>query len=437
MISAADPKHEGRQVLIVGAGPAGIAAAIRAMESGASVTVIDDNSNPGGQIWRAGNQQRSDNQSAAWLTQFEKAKIEFLSNAQVISGNMRSQTLLVETPERVLELSFERLILATGAREIFLPFPGCTLPGVMGVGGLQALAKSGMPVAGKAIVLGGSGPLLLAVAAHLRQSGAHVKLIAEQSSRSALAAFSARLLRFPSKVAQAAGLGCSSLGIPYRLSCWIEAAEGRSRLQAVRVRQGSKAWVESCDLAGVAFGLVPNTELAALFGCQLEGATVVVDDYARTSVPNIYCAGECTGVGGVDLALVEGEIAGYAAAGSLEEAQRLFGRHKSWKAFAHAVEQAFALRPELKRLPASDTLVCRCEDVSHGRLSCYPSFRAAKLHTRCGMGPCQGRICGPATELLYGWRMDSIRPPIFPARIGSLIAQDCDREQRTGADERT
>jgi len=91
--------------------------------------------------------------------------------------------------------------------------------------------------------------------------------------------------------------------------------------------------------------------------------------------------------------------------------------------FAQRMERAFALRPELRALPTPTTMVCRCEDVAHGALQGCTSAREAKLHTRCGMGACQGRVCGGATEFLYGWQHNGIRPPVYPARISTLAAE--------------
>jgi NADPH-dependent 2,4-dienoyl-CoA reductase/sulfur reductase-like enzyme len=383
-------------IVVVGAGPAGLAAAVRAHESGARVTAIDDNPAPGGQIWRGDGRQ-------AWVSRFHASGIPLLANSRVIAGG--ESTLLVETPRGPREIEYEQVILATGAREIFLPFPGWTLPGVMGAGGLQALAKCGLPVAGKKVVVGGSGPLLIAVAAYLRQRGANVKLIAEQAPWRSLAGFGIELLRNPAKLLQGAGLQRHLAGVPWMPGCWVAAAEGGGRVERVTLQREGKTWTEECDYAAIGYGLQPNTELAALLGCA----------------PNIFAAGECTGIGGVDLAIVEGEIAGYAAAGNADRARSLVPRRDQARRFAAALNKAFTLREELKRLPKPATLVCRCEDVTHHRLLEFDSFRAAKLHTRCGMGPCQGRVCGPAAEFLFGWKNESVRPPLFPARIGSLL----------------
>jgi NADPH-dependent 2,4-dienoyl-CoA reductase/sulfur reductase-like enzyme len=145
-----------------------------------------------------------------------------------------------------------------------------------------------------------------------------------------------------------------------------------------------------------------------------------VDEYQRTTVDDIYCAGEATGIGGLELSLVEGEIAGFAAAGREDKARRRFMERAAHRRFAMTLGRTFALRAELRGLPHDETLVCRCEDVTWGRVRACKSWREAKLHTRCGMGACQGRVCGAATEFLLDWKTESVRPPVFPVRIGNL-----------------
>lgn len=421
------------EIVIIGAGPAGMAAALRASESEVQVTLVDDNSGPGGQIWRGGESSHLGSQASRWFANFSTAKIRTITSAQVISAHHDTRMLLVETPDRLIELRYKKLILATGARELFLPFPGWTLPGIVGVGGIQALAKSGMPVSGKRIAVAGSGPLLLAVAAYLAEHGARVVLIAEQASKRALLKFATQLFRHPAKIIQAVGLQKNLFRIEYRQNCWIEAAEGDDRVRCLRFRQGNRTWNVHCDFAAVAYGLIPNTEIASLLGCKLLAGAVVVDELQMTSTAGVFCAGENTGIGGVDLSLIEGEIAGYAAAGQPERCRPLFAKRSRARHFADVLNRSFHLRQELKQLSKADTVVCRCEDVSYGALQGAVSLRAAKLHMRCGMGPCQGRICGPATEFLFGWKMESIRPPIFPARIGSLAVESGSMQEESNS----
>jgi hypothetical protein len=135
----------------------------------------------------------------------------------------------------------------------------------------------------------------------------------------------------------------------------------------------------------------------------------------------VYCAGELTGIGGADAALIEGQIAGYAAAGEPDSARALFSRRASAHGFRRALARAFALRPEVKALATDETLLCRCEDVTWGRVKSFGNWREAKLLTRCGMGTCQGRICGSAAKVILGWENESVNPPVFPARINSLL----------------
>jgi NADPH-dependent 2,4-dienoyl-CoA reductase/sulfur reductase-like enzyme len=408
-------------VVVVGGGPAGIAAAVCAVESGALVLVVDDNPGLGGQIWRGEEQNPSIHEAQRWRERLVKSGAEILRGFRVIDQSAPG-ALVAEGFDSVKEIGYSRLILCTGARERFLPFPGWTLPNVMGAGGLQAMVKSGIPIEGKSVVVAGSGPLLLPVAAYLREHGAKVHLIAEQASRLAITRFSAALIRHPGKFLQAIALMRRLTGIPYRFDCWPVEARGSHKLGSVILHQGSQRVEVACDFLACGFHLVPNTELATLLGCEIHNGTARVDDQQQTSVPNVYCAGEPTGIGGVDLALVEGQIAGLSATGQDHEAKRLLPARARHRRFAAKLESAFALRDELRKIPQEDTLICRCEDVSVGAVKSCTNWREAKLYTRCGMGPCQGRICGAAAQFLFGWNIESIRPPIFAARLESLAS---------------
>jgi len=424
-------------ILVIGAGPAGLAAAHAAAAAapGASIGVVDDNSLPGGQIWRGGADKQQGKRARTLWSELQAApNVRFMHQHRVLYAPAAGQ-LLVQSPTAAAVLHYQRLIIATGARELLLPFPGWTLPGVTGAGGLQALAKGGYPVAGKRVVVAGSGPLLLAVAATLTERGAHVVAIAEQAAMPQLARFAFGLLATPSKITQALRLWRSLRGIPYYRDSYVTAANAgdatasgaaaRSpeQLHSIELRSAGGTQNIACDYLACGYGLVPNPELAMALGCAIAPATQAVqtDTWQQTTVPGIYCAGEGTGVGGVDKALAEGRIAGLAAAGRQDLALPLISTRSRWQAFARRLARAFALRPEIRALADDSTIVCRCEDVCHGELRQHDSWRSAKLHTRCGMGPCQGRICGSATATLYGWRPDSVRVPITPARVDSII----------------
>jgi len=422
------------EVLVVGAGPAGIAAATAAAESGLQVIVLDDNPNAGGQIWRAATVDHNGDASSGDSARRKALDRLQRSGAQVLGGHCvfnadSSGTLqtLQETGSAsvVTQFQFEHLILATGARERFLPFAGWTLPGVFGAGGLQALVRGGYNVTGKRVIVAGTGPLLLAVAAHLVEDGAIVPTVLEQASVAQLAPFTASLWAHPAKLMQGASFRRKLWKSSYRTGCWVVEAmagsDGQS-LASVRITDGSRTWTEPCDLLACGYHLVPNTEIAALLGCAFRGNFVQVDETQRTSLPNVFCAGEPCGIAGLEAALVQGEIAGLACAGLTKSS--LQNKAAAENNFGAGLEVAFALRDELRSLPQPDTIVCRCEDVAFGSLSGCSSWTDAKLQTRCGMGPCQGRICGPAVEHLLGWRPVSVRQPLFPVPLGALCSPD-------------
>lgn len=417
--------------LIIGAGPSGLAAALAASDNGANVAIIDDNFTSGGQIWRGGaHQQKDPRAQVMWIELNNRNQVHFYFQSKVIHAQTCAEgyELLIEntaSSDPALRLQTKNIILCTGARELLLPFPGWTLPGVTGAGGLQALCKNGYPVQGKRVVVAGTGPLLLAVAATLRERGAFVTHIIEQSPLSQLARFALKLWARPEKIKQSLQLAWTLKGSRYWSNSYVIAAQGKEKLSQIQVQRGAKIETISCDLLACGYGLIPNTELAAHLQCELSDdkgyQAVVVDEWQRTSQANIYCAGEGCGIGGVDKAIAEGRIAGYTASAQTTKAQVSFKERKKWHAFARHLHQHFQLRPELRNLAQDDTLICRCEDVSLAQLKQHSDWRSAKLHTRCGMGACQGRICGAANRFLFSWEKDAGRSPVSGAKIGSLI----------------
>ena len=438
-------------MVIVGGGPAGIAAATRAAESGRRVVLLDESPQVGGQIWRH-QPGRAIPIARRWIARLERSGATVLSGASVVDMRERARAIVPSrahvvpsgadvvpseardlllpkrfavTGERHLHpllIEADAIVLATGARERFIPFPGWTMPGVIGIGGAQALLKAGMSFAGKRVVIAGSGPLLLPVAAALVADGARLLLVAEQGSRRAVARFATGLWRRPGALLQAARYRAGFAGTPYKTGTWVTAAHGDGRLQEVSVTDGTTTRTIACDVLCAAYGLVPNTELARLLGCETAHGAVVVDDRQETTVAGVYCVGESTGIGGVDLSLVEGEIGGLCAGDRDASAHALHGRRAGFRTMAHAMERAFAPRAELRELATPETIVCRCEDVPLGALSRHWSARQAKLYTRAGMGPCQGRVCGASLEFLFGWPADATRVPSEPALLSTLLA---------------
>ncbi len=429
------------QVVVIGGGPAGLAAAVAADRAGAdSVLLIDANVDPGGQIWRGETRRRPDQRNATagdTLADFGTSAVLHLGESRVVAAPAPGE-LLVETAEDVLVVRYGSLVIATGARERFVPFPGWTRPNVMGVGGLQAMVKGGLPIEGKRVALAGSGPLLLAVADSLQAHGARIVLVAEQAPSHKVARFGMGMLMDPGKLGQGLGYAWRLRRVPYRRGWWPARADGRHRSRgdasdapvsrAVLTNGRGQEIIVACDYLACGFHITPSLELVELLGCATEydtyqgQRTTVVDGMQQTSVAGIYGAGECIGVGGLECALIEGRIAGLAAAGHPAEAAPLLAERDRERNRAQALNAAFSLRPELRRLADPETVVCRCEDIPLSRLVDLSSWREAKLHTRCGMGACQGRVCGGAVEFLFDWEPRSTRPPLFPARVGTLAA---------------
>jgi D-hydroxyproline dehydrogenase subunit alpha len=422
------------RVVVVGAGPGGMAAAAVAAENGCAVRLLDENQGQGGQIWRGfktntASRSPHGHEFAKWMKRFEASGAACEPESAVVDSPGPG-ILRVERCGQWQDVLWDRLVIATGARERFLPFPGWTLPGVMGAGGLQAMVKGGLPIAGKRIVVAGSGPLLLAVAANLKREGAKIEGIFEQAPWGRLAIFAASLAALPDKLVEGAKYRWQTRGVPYKTGWWVKRALGESRLQGVVATDGNDQREIGCDYAAIGFHLVPNLELAQLLGCRIDAGYLTVNAVQETSVKGVYCVGEPTGIGGLDKALVEGQIAGFAVAGHLGKAAEFLPLRQKLRRFAQHLDDAFAPRAELRGLATTDTIVCRCEDVTHGELAECASGRAARLHTRCGMGPCQGRICGAATEFLFGWTVASARPPLYPARMTTLAGQPSSDESK-------
>ncbi len=402
-------------LVIVGAGPAGLAAAWSASQSNTKLTLIDQYDQAGGQIWRGGAGYAPKRYRHLFAQQ---TKLHYLNKTQVLGAS--ANHLFLATPNGPQQLPFDRLILANGARELFLPFSGWTLPKVLGVGGLQALVKGGLSIAGKKIVIAGSGPLLIAVASQLKQRGAIIKAVVEQAPVAQVVRFGRSLAGYPIKILQAAQSLRWLASTPFYPSTWVVAAEGDGAVQQVRLSNGQ---IIECDYLACSWGLIANSELAQQLGCSVDNGLVVVDRSQQTSLDHVYAAGELTGIGGEAKAIIEGQIAGFAATGNYQAASQLAQQQAQAWQFSQQLAASFALRPELRQLAAANTLVCRCEDVTFEQLQTQPSWRSAKLQTRCGMGMCQGRVCSGATQYLFGWGQDSVRFPLHPVSVADLVME--------------
>ena len=461
-------------VLVIGAGPAGLAAARAARKGGASVTLLDSADQLGGQFWRHLPDARPAVDERVlhhgWHT-FQALSdalrgddgCRIIHGAQVWAietgrGTPGTVHVVVGEPDGVrrdrLLLHPDAIVLATGAHDRTLPFPGWDLPGVFTGGAAQALAKGERLAVGRRVVVAGAGPFLLPVAAALAATGSRVVGVFEANRFS-------QLLRgwlprfwelFPAahKGAELAGYTVGHLRhrIPYRLGRAVIAAHGTDRVEAVTIASVGADWAPiagtekriAVDAVCVSHGFTPRLELAIAAGCQLTAERFVrVDDAQRTSVPGVFAAGEITGIGGVDLALAEGEIAGHVAAGGAAGSLELRSgrrRRRTFRGFAARIEAAHGIRSGWPRMLTDDTLVCRCEEVSFGSLcraaenTHSHSLRALKLSTRAGLGICQGRICGRTVETLLATQIGGFgddvstdrRPIAAPIRLGELAA---------------
>jgi NADPH-dependent 2,4-dienoyl-CoA reductase/sulfur reductase-like enzyme len=393
---------------VIGAGPGGLAACRELSAAGRRTALIDLAPKPGGNIWRGG-------RMPSWACgALRDPLVESFFGAAVVDaaqgwvGAVQGGT--------ALEIRAEAIILATGARDLALPFPGWDLPGVFTAGGLQAMLKGGLRAQGRRFLVAGSGPLLLAVAAEVVGRGGEA-VLADQAPASAWARWG--LIAGPSDPASALGLA----GRLARTERCPDTAPARIRAEAGRLEvelfshRGSR--IEEFDAAGIGWGLTPNLELARLLGCAVEPHGVVADAECRTSRPGVWAVGEALGAAGAQAAIEDGSAAGRSASGLpctwTQNERRNAGERKR-----RELRRLFALRPDLLPRPDGASLLCRCEGTTWDEAVGFPGAESAKLASRCGMGLCQGRICGSAMEALSGWAPPSVRPPLFPAPAAAL-----------------
>jgi thioredoxin reductase/bacterioferritin-associated ferredoxin len=417
-------------VAVVGAGPAGLAAAVAARRAGADVVLIDAYGAPGGQIWRrrydAGvDAVARDGRHA--LRALAATSVRVLSGRSVW-GVEAPRTLLLDGPPGRVEAG--AVVLATGAFDRPVAFPGWTLPGVLTAGAAQSLAKGQGVLPGRRVLLAGAGPFLLPVARQLASQGAEVVAVAEATRRRDWLRAAPRMARHWDRLAAYAGYRAR-----VRRIAWgqvIVRAEGDGRVESATLAACGPDWAPvagtertfSVDAVCTAYGFVPDVALARALGCELEGDAVAHDDAMQTSVAGVYAAGEAAGVGGAELATVEGEIAGRAAAGAPVGPSE---RRAKLADFARILADLFDPRPGLDRLAGPDTVICRCEDVTAAEIDAAVAGGATtpaalKIVSRCGQGPCQGRVC----ERLVAARLParerfSARAPVAPVPLAALI----------------
>ena len=410
--------------IIIGAGPAGLAAAEAASRSGAEVALIDSASKKGGQYWRHRNSvkgYKSDRADQLFAKIENASSVTHISDATVWSIEMQGGLYRVNYLQGGQEssLTAEKLIIATGAYDRSLPFPGWDLPGSMTPGAAQSLLKGHDVLPGKRIIVAGTGPFLLPVATGLAESGAEIVGLYEANNPLRWLLSVHALLLNPSKflelVYYAKLLRRSKIAPRFNQSV-THFSDGLATISGVnsRLQIGKKkSQTLSADVVAVGWGFLPDLTLGGIVGCaqkvDSDGTTIFeVDDQQRSSVRNIWIAGEATGIGGADLSLIEGEIAGLSATGqSIRSTLRLNRIRK--QIFANALKRSYPVRDGWQSWLEENTTVCRCEEVKMSEI-CESvtelgaeDSRTAKLFTRAGMGLCQGRVCSRnVSEIVAG-----------------------------------
>jgi NADPH-dependent 2,4-dienoyl-CoA reductase/sulfur reductase-like enzyme len=472
------------ELVVVGAGPAGIEAAITASESGADVTLIDSSPRPGGQFYQqvpkpfqTTSHDEHQTKGQQLFNRLNSSNVRVLNNTLVwgIFEGIQPRTwyLTLHGSDAPNRLSARAVILATGAYDRSIPFPGWDLPGVITAGATLRMLKNQRVLPGKRFVLSGTGPLQLQTAAYLIQAGAEVIAVCESST----SLLWCSIPYLPSVWGQWGRIkeGANFLKtlfqaqVPYRFGWTITSAHGEDRVNKVAIQKLGKnnrpisqpEIIQDVDTVVVGFGLTPQTELCRLLGCTLEyqeqrgGFVPRRNERMQTSCPGIYAVGDGAGIGGAENAVIEGRIAGYAVSaelGRIEEitAQQMISRKKKSirreQRFARMLGSLFSPSPGLFTLAGEDTIICRCEQVTLGEIQEAIVFGAQSVNdiksiARTGMGNCQGRTCGSILAQILaaetGKSMEegrylNIRPPIHPIPLHAIeeYGEDSDQSDR-------
>jgi NADPH-dependent 2,4-dienoyl-CoA reductase/sulfur reductase-like enzyme len=447
-------------VVIIGAGPAGLRAAEALARGGVRPILIDEAERPGGQIYRQ--PPRGASRSPAALYGFEAKKAVALHAVLARLGDAidyRPRTLVWDVFERRLStlgpdgystIEFGKLIIASGAMDRVLPFPGWTLPGVFTLGGAQIALKAQGVSIGRRVTFVGAGPLLPLIAYQYAEAGAEIAAVLDVTPFAAKPKNALRLLANARTLAKGVWyvLRNSASGVIIRSDVRAIRVEGEGRVQDLRWRDAAgREHRVACDAVGASFGLRSETQLADLAGCTFAFDTVARqwlperDLTGRSSVRGVYLAGDGAGIGGADVAELQGERVALAALEDLGLAvdvtriatlDRKLARQAR---FRRALENAYPYPAHLLDDVADGEIICRCEGVTAGTLRATARERGAhemnrlKAFTRIGMGRCQGRVCGhAAAEILASACGSDIaavgrlrgNPPIKPVPVAGL-----------------
>jgi NADPH-dependent 2,4-dienoyl-CoA reductase/sulfur reductase-like enzyme len=439
-------------VAVVGAGPAGLAAATVAAECGLDVVLFDEQAGPGGQIHRGITRSplaRQDVLGAeywaggALVRAFERSGARYVPGTSVWAltrnddATLSLATSYASSKAAVASIVTARaVIVATGALERPVPVPGWTLPGVMTVGAAQILLKTSGIASSSGTLIAGSGPLVWLYAWQCLNAGGTVDAILETTPKARLAQALKHLPAFVASRYVAKGLALMrEVRARVRVVEHVERVEalGASRVEGVRFAVDGRDETLACDTLLLHQGVIPHLNFALAAGCDVawNGAQLcfepVVDAWGGSTLPGVWIAGDGAGIAGADAAPPRGALAALAAANALG---RFDANERDRKSRPHRHALARALRgrafldalyrpADAFRLPDGDTLVCRCEEVAAARVEEAARSGAVgpnqvKALTRCGMGPCQGRYCAPTVTGLVARSCG-----VTPAEVGT------------------
>ena len=446
-------------VAVIGAGPAGLAAAATAARGGVSVLLLDENAAPGGQVYRAVASSPFGTGSILGADYWAGGRLVEEMRASGAIYVPRATVWLV-TPDRQIGISLggasrqftaRRIVLATGAQERPFPIPGWTLPGVMTVGAAQILLKSSGLVPDGRTVLAGCGPLLWLLAWQYLQAGAKIEAILDTTPG---ANWRRALPHTPAFMASpyfAKGVKLMrAVRARVRVVSGVTSlrAEGDAHVSAVHVTTRGGEERLAVDQLLLHQGVTPNVNLASAIGVPHRWDddqlcfVPELDADGTTPISGIAIAGDGAGIGGAEAAAARGRIAALAAlrelapssaaAAALKKAHADLRRQMRGRTF---LDRLYRPAPQF-RIPAAETIVCRCEEVTAGQITETVALGVTgpnqlKSFLRCGMGPCQGRQCGlTITELIAGARGATpaevgyyrLRPPVKPITLGELAA---------------
>jgi len=421
------------RMVVVGAGPAGVRAAQTLLRHGVRPVIVDEAALPGGQIYRQGATPRGTARQRYGF-EWKRAQAIHAAGADLAArADYRAASAVWNAAPGSLDLirdgeletlPYSRLLLATGATDRVLPFPGWTLPGVYSLGGAQIALKSQGCTFGPRIVFAGTGPLLYLVAYQYARAGAQVQAVLDCAPLGGQARATPALLSQPGMLAKGLYyLGwLRAHGVPVHHDARLDAAQGASRIESVLAALDGKNRSIACDALAVGHGLRAETQLADLLDCGFgfDAAQRAWlprrDPDGRSSTAGVYLAGDGAGIGGAVLAELAGERAALAMladsgiAVSPARVQWLARRQARWGRFRRGLDRAFPL-PGAGAACDDSVMVCRCEEVRAGTLRAAATQYAIddlnrlKALTRIGMGLCQGRMCqAGAAELLADCR---------------------------------